>query len=226
MHVHTSGDKALRDDKRVEGRKGQVFCEAAKADVSALLDRETRSEGCSTFLRRRRRSRSLSLAEQPCFTDLFGSSHTWLRLPAYLGDCLVRPESFGALAFSLSFFTTLLRSRSLPTLQSLALATCLGQSFIFFSTSFFLSLSFSASILLSYRLTFERTAVDTNIWTFFLSPFLFFFIFFTLLPSPNVRPRDLILIPDARGSLCRVVHRRTDWPCWRKDFFSRWHWLR
>jgi len=63
MHVRTNDDKGCSaerttDDKRVEG---QVFCEAAKADVGALLDRETRSGGCSTFLRHHRRSQTPSV---------------------------------------------------------------------------------------------------------------------------------------------------------------------
>ena len=126
MHVRTSSDKErgtekTRNDKRVEGRKGQVFCEIAKTDVGALLDRETRSGGCSTFLRHRCRSRRHPWFSLPRGTAVF---HRSLRIFSHLAasTCLPRrlprPVWLSRLRsrFSLSFFVALLslRFHSLP----------------------------------------------------------------------------------------------------------------
>lgn len=176
MHARTSGDKArgaerTRDDTRVEGRKGQVFCEAAEADIGALLDRETRSGGCSTFLRHRRRGRTPSalspsrngrvsaISSDSIFSHLAASTCLPRRLPR---PALVLSRRARVLSFILRY-PPLPSSPASSTsyLAILALATCLGQSFISLSLS--LSFSLFASVLLSYRLTFERTAADTNV---------------------------------------------------------------
>lgn len=151
MHARTSGDKArgaerTRDDTRVEGRKGQVFCEAAEADIGALLDRETRSGGCSTFLRHRRRGRTPSALSLPRGTAVFQRS---LRIFSHLAASTCLPRRLPRPALVLSF---ILRYPPLPSspasstsyLTILALATCLGESFI----------SLSLSFLLPFRLRF------------------------------------------------------------------------
>jgi len=156
MHVRTSSDKErgtekTRNDKRVEGRKGQVFCEIAKTDVGALLDRETRSGGCSTFLRHRCRSRRHPWFSLPRGTAVF---HRSLRIFSHLAasTCLPRrlPRPVWLSRLRSRFLSFILRCPSLPslpfspvsptsyTLQSLPwLPVLVNRSSLFLSLSFF-----------------------------------------------------------------------------------------
>lgn len=117
-------------------------------------------------------SLSLSFPRIGRFTDLFGSSHTWLRLPVYLGGYLLSNPILSPCSRSLIrslFYSPLLSSvSSFPPsyfyLAILAPATCLDRSLVFLSLSF--SLSPFVSITLSHRLTFQAAA-DTNVRTFF-----------------------------------------------------------
>lgn len=115
---------------------------------------------------------SLSFPRIGRFTDLFGSSHTWLRLPVYLGGYLLSNPILSPCSRSLIrslFYSPLLSSvSSFPPsyfyLAILAPATCLDRSLVFLSLSF--SLSPFVSITLSRRLTFQAAA-DTNVRAFF-----------------------------------------------------------
>lgn len=212
MHVRINGDKArgaerTRDDKRVEGRKGQVFCDAAKADVGARC-------WTARLVQEAVRPSFAAVGHPQSFSFPRGTVvfHRSLRIFSHLatstclGDCLVRLSA--TLAFSLSFFTALLRPlllRPLPTLQSLLwLPVLANRSSLFLSL--FVPFRLYFAVVSPY---FRANGRHEYLNIFPLSPILFFLLF-AFLPSPNMRPRDLILIPDACDSLCRVMHRRTD----------------
>lgn len=165
MYVRTSGDKArdaekTRDDK---GEKGRCFARPLRRTLARC---GTRSGGCSTFLRHRRRSwtplvlsPSRNDRVSPISLDLF--SH--LAASTCLPRRLPRPARL-SLAFSLSFFVALLCPLPLRPLPCNPHPGYLSWPIVHLSLSlshsFFLSL---CAVLLSYRLTFERTATDTNV---------------------------------------------------------------
>lgn len=64
------------------GEEGRCFCEAAEADVGALLDRADSFGRLLASFATVTAPDTLGSLPLGRFSDLFGSSHTWLHLPA------------------------------------------------------------------------------------------------------------------------------------------------
>lgn len=137
---------------------------------------------------------SLSLSWRPdCFTDLLGSSYTWLHLPARLGGCLVRLDSLSL-------------SRHVRVLSFIHCAALFSYSFPLPHPSFFypcagylswpilscLSLDLTTTVSLSSYFPSNAQHERPSIFPLLLFP-RFYFSLCSRIPSSCVHPPALIL---------------------------------
>lgn len=234
MYVRTSGDKArgaekTRDDK---GEKGRCFARPLRRTLArcwiAGLVQEAVQPSFATVAAVGHPWFFLPRGTAVFHRSLWISSHTWLRLPAYLGDCLVRLDSLAALAFSLSFFAALLCPLPLRPLPCNPHPGYLSWPIVHLSLSLSLFLSVPLRLRFAVVSPYFRANGDRH-ERLNIFPLSLFFSSFSSSLSFYRHPTYVLVILFSFPTLAAhyaglcIGKPIAFWPCWRKDFFSYWH---